>query len=65
MKAVRKKPAQHRLQRTAASPLRGTRREPAELSVGEGVLPVSPLPLKPTVSPPNLARSAIIPAECS
>jgi len=25
------------------------RREPAELSLGEGVLPVPPLPLKPTV----------------
>jgi hypothetical protein len=27
----------------------GTRREPVELSLGEGVLPVPPLPLKPTV----------------
>jgi len=38
------------LQRTAAAPLAGTRREPAELSAGEGVLPTPPLPLKPTVS---------------
>ncbi|MGB9591515.1 MAG: hypothetical protein ACPL1K_03250, partial [Candidatus Kryptoniota bacterium] len=37
------------MQRTAASPLPGTRREPAELSSGEGVLPVPLLPLKPTV----------------
>jgi len=44
--------AQHRLQRTAASPLQGTRREPAELRVGEGVSPVPPLPLKPTVGTP-------------
>lgn len=42
-------PAQHRLHRTAASPLAGMRREPAELSLGEGVLPVTPLPLKPTL----------------
>jgi hypothetical protein len=42
-------PAQHRLQRTAASPLAGTRREPAKLGLSEGVLPVPPLPLKPTV----------------
>jgi len=41
--------AQHRLQRTAASPLAGMRREPAKVLVGEGVLPVPPLPLKPTV----------------
>jgi len=27
----------------------GTRRKPAKLSVGEGVLPIPPLPLKPTV----------------
>jgi len=43
--------AQHRLQRTAASPLAGMRREPAKVLVGEGVLPAPPLPLKPTVSP--------------
>jgi hypothetical protein len=40
---------QHRLQRTAASPLAGMRREPAKVLVGEGVLPAPPLPLKPTV----------------
>jgi len=28
--------------------------------LGEGVLPAPPLPLKPTVSPPNLTWSAII-----
>jgi hypothetical protein len=28
---------------TAASPLQGTRREPAKVWVGEGVLPVLPL----------------------
>jgi len=43
------KPAQHRLQRTAASPLAGMRREPAKVWVGKGVLPAPPLPLKPTV----------------
>jgi hypothetical protein len=37
------------LQRTAASPLQGMRREPAKVLVSEGVLPVPPLPLKPTV----------------
>jgi len=37
------------LQRTAASPLAGMRREPAKVWVGDGVLPAPPLPLKPTV----------------
>jgi hypothetical protein len=41
--------AQHRLQRTEASPLADMRRAPAKVLVGEGVLPVPPLPLKPTV----------------
>jgi len=40
------------LQRTAASPLQGTRREPAKVLVGEGVLPAPPLPLKLTVGTP-------------
>ncbi len=35
--------------RTAASAAPGPRREPAELSVGKGVLPAPPLPLKPAV----------------
>jgi hypothetical protein len=40
------------LQRTAASPLAGMRREPAKVLAGEGVLPAPPLPLKPTVGTP-------------
>ncbi len=38
------------MQRTAALPLAGMRREPPKVLVGEGVLPAPPLPLKPTVS---------------
>jgi hypothetical protein len=34
----------------------GMRREPAELSFGKGVLPVPPLPLKPTVGRLLVAR---------
>jgi len=41
--------AQHRLQRTAASPLAGMRREAAKALVGEGILSAPPLLLKPTV----------------
>ena len=50
--------AQHRLQRTAASPLVGMRREPAKVLVGEGVLPAPPLPLKPTVMPLHSTNGA-------
>jgi hypothetical protein len=55
------KATQHRLQRTAASPLAGMRREPAKVLVGKGVLPVPPLPLKPTVMPPISARLVSVP----
>jgi len=46
------------LQRTAASPLAGMRREAAKVLVGKGVLPIPPLPLKPTVGRQDISRAS-------